>query len=207
MTISTSRVLAVAAAMLTSSYCLGQAGQSALTAIGRQAGNFGQNSIDQINQSTLNSAYRSGMVSTGVGGSFGGLPTNAAIDGQLRRTQRSAPRPTSTFNVGSIGTSSKPFANSTPDSTTSPYLNLFIGDDGNSDVNFVPYQSLVRPILNQQAFNQQTRSQEVAISRRVQEIAAQPAFNPQGSERQLPTGHSTVFGNTSHFFPQARGRR
>lgn len=206
MSLAVSRVLMVAAAF-TTSHCFGQAANSALRTIGFQASNFGGNSIAQINQSTLNSLVGSNAVQDGVGGNLSGtgLSTSVALDGQLRRSPKPA-RPASTFNIGSIGSASKPFSNSVPDSTVSPYLNLF-NDSFTADPNSVPYQSIVRPQLNQQAFNQQVQTQAAVLNRRVQQVAAQPAFNPQGSERQLPTGHSTVFGNTSHFYPQPQRRR
>ncbi|WP_145291892.1 hypothetical protein [Pirellulimonas nuda] len=154
----------------------------------------------------VGSIYRGNDLGDGVGGVLStGLSTSVALNQQQSRAQ-STSRPTSTFNPTRIGTSSKPFANSSVDNTVSPYLNLFLSDSLTSDPNFVPYQSLVRPQQNQMDFNRQIQAQGQALNRRVQEIAAKPAFNPQGSEQQLPTGHSTVFGNMSHYYPQPQRR-
>ncbi len=198
--------LAVVFVLLSASEGFGQSAVNSLNAISNQARNVGGNSISEITQGVRNQDLGGLAIQTGVGGTFGGLPTNAAIDGQNRRMNGRPQRPASSFNVGSFG-SSKPFSNSAPDNTVSPYLNLFINDSIGGDPNFVPYQSLVRPQQNQSDFNRQVQAQGQALSRRVQEISAKPAFNPQGSEQQLPTGHSTVFGNTSHFYPQFQRRR
>jgi hypothetical protein len=77
--------------------------------------------------------------------------------------------------------------------------------DGNSDLN---YQTLVRPMQQQQRFNEQIQRESMEIARRLQSIAAQPDFNPQGSESQYPTGHKTVFNYTGHYYPMpVRQRR
>jgi hypothetical protein len=100
---------------------------------------------------------------------------------------------------------SKPFSNYTPPPTVSPYLNLFREDfDGTSDFN---YQTLVRPILQQQQINQQVERQSLELARRLQSMAAQSDFNPQGSESQFPTGHQSVFMYYGHYYPTANVRR
>jgi hypothetical protein len=95
----------------------------------------------------------------------------------------------------------KPFSGFSASPTTSPYLNLFRDDfGGNSDLN---YNTLVRPQLQQQQFNQQVQRQGIEMTRRLQSIAAQGAFNPQGSKEQYPTGHQTVFKYYGHYHPNA----
>jgi hypothetical protein len=101
--------------------------------------------------------------------------------------------------------SAKPFSSVSPSPTVSPYLNLF--NDDFEDVGSAPYVSLVRPMLEQQRMNQQLQLQQQQLDRRVQEIAAQPAFSPRGSESQYPTGHPTVFMNTGRFYPGNFRRR
>ncbi len=97
------------------------------------------------------------------------------------------------------GGGAKPFSSFSPGPTTSPYLNLFREDfGGNSDLN---YNTLVRPQLQQQAFNQQVQRQGQEMARRMQSMAAQSDFNPQGDKNQLPTGHQTAFGYYGHFHP------
>jgi hypothetical protein len=98
----------------------------------------------------------------------------------------------------------KPFSGYTPEPTVSPYLNLFREDvDGSSDLN---YQTLVRPMLQQQQFNQQVQRQSMELSRRMQAMAAQSDFNPEGSQSQYPTGHQTVFMYYGHYYPSANIR-
>ena len=100
---------------------------------------------------------------------------------------------------------SKPFSNYTPAPTVSPYLNLFREErDGSSDFN---YQTLVRPLLQQQQFNQQVERQAIEMSRRMQSLAAQSDFEPQGSKNQFPTGHQSVFMYYGHYHPTANVRR
>jgi hypothetical protein len=118
--------------------------------------------------------------------------------GQMTTQNQSGPR----LGVQPGGSNlNKPFSNFSASPTTSPYLNLFRDDfGGNSDLN---YNTLVRPQLQQQQFNQQVQRQGVEMTRRLQSIAAQGAFNPQGSKDQYPTGHQTVFKYYGHFHPNA----
>ena len=102
---------------------------------------------------------------------------------------------------------SKPFSGFTPDPTVSPYLNLFREDlEGGGDLN---YNTLVRPMLQQQQVNQQVQRQAVEFQRKLQGIAAQSDFNPQGAKDIYPTGHQTAFRYFGHYYPgmqRARGR-
>jgi hypothetical protein len=99
----------------------------------------------------------------------------------------------------------KPFASFSPAPTVSPYLNLFRTDlEGGSDMN---YNTLVRPMLQQQQFNQQIQRQSLEFARRLQSISAQSDFNPRGSESQYPTGHQTVYRYYGRFYPALNYRR
>jgi hypothetical protein len=114
-------------------------------------------------------------------------------------------RPRIGLGVGSSSPASKPFSGYTPPPTISPYLNLFREDfDGSSDFN---YQTLVRPMLQQQQFNQQVERQAMEMARRMQSMAAQSDFNPQGSTTQFPTGHQATFMYYGHYYPTANVRR
>jgi hypothetical protein len=114
-------------------------------------------------------------------------------------------RPRIGLGIGSSSPAGKPFAGYTPPATVSPYLNLFREDlDGSSDFN---YQTLVRPMLQQQQFNQQVERQALEMARRMQSMAAQSDFNPQGSTTQFPTGHQSVFMYYGHYYPTANVRR
>jgi hypothetical protein len=109
------------------------------------------------------------------------------------------------LGIGGAGGGSKPFSNFSPSPTVSPYLNLFNDSrNGNTDFN---YQTLVRPQLQQQQFNQQSQSQAYDLSRRLQQISAQADYNPEGSKTQYPTGHQTVFQYHGHFYPQPAAPR
>lgn len=99
----------------------------------------------------------------------------------------------------------KPFANASRGPTVSPYLNLF-RDSAVSDPNQVDYQTLVQPQLQQQQMNNQIQQQARALGQQFQALSAQPAFNPQGSQIQSPTGHTTFFNNTLNYYP-LRNRR
>jgi hypothetical protein len=86
-----------------------------------------------------------------------------------------------------------------------PYLNQLREErDGSSDFN---YQTLVRPLLQQQQFNQQVERQAIDLARRMQSMAAQSDFNPEGSTTQFPTGHQSVFMYYGHYYPTANVRR
>lgn len=105
----------------------------------------------------------------------------------------------------SIGTSTsgnKPFSSYSSPPTVSPYMNLFRVDlNGNNNFN---YSTLVRPQLQQQQMNQQLERQNLQNSRRIQSIAAQADYNPQGAKDMYPTGHQTAFSYMGHYYPQTR---
>jgi hypothetical protein len=107
--------------------------------------------------------------------------------------------------LGTPVRTSKPYANYSPSPTVSPYLNLFREDlDGQGDFN---YQTLVRPQLQQQAFNERLQREATEFNQRLQSIAAQSDFNPAGNVNQPPTGHQTVFMYYGRYYPQLNARR
>jgi hypothetical protein len=120
-----------------------------------------------------------------------------------------APRPTGPgaprigLGVGA-SVAGKPFASYSQSPTVSPYLNLFREDiEGGGDLN---YNTLVRPMLQQQQINQQVQRQNMEMARRLQAISAQSDFNPRGSESQFPTGHQTVYRYYGRFYPAMNAR-
>jgi hypothetical protein len=116
-------------------------------------------------------------------------PTTAAAQG-----------PRVNLGLGAPGPANKPFSSFSPTPTTSPYLNLFREDfEGGSDFN---YNTLVRPMLQQQQFNQQVQRQSIELSRRMQSMSAQSDFNPAGAKDQYPTGHQTAYRYYGHFHPR-----
>jgi hypothetical protein len=150
-----------------------------------------------------------------IGSGFSGASTNRNY---LRDTMVRAPYgpgggsistapqgPRIGLGAGTSSPAGKPFSGYTPAPTVSPYLNLFRDDlDGSSDFN---YQTLVRPMLQQQQINQQVERQAMEMARRMQSLAAQSDFNPQGSTTQFPTGHQSVFMYYGHYYPTANVRR
>lgn len=97
---------------------------------------------------------------------------------------------------------SKPFSNVHSPPAVSPYLNLFRTDfESGGDLN---YQTLVRPQLEQQQFNQQVTRENLRVNRRLQQLSARSPFRQQGSRDQLPTGHQTAFFHYGHYYPRLR---
>ncbi len=102
------------------------------------------------------------------------------------------------LGVNTSSRGSKPFSSYTSAPTVSPYLNLFRTDlNGGGNFN---YSTLVQPQLQQQQVNQQLERQAIQSNRRLTSIAAQSAFNPQGSKDEYPTGHQTVFNYMGHYY-------
>jgi hypothetical protein len=153
----------------------------------------------------LRSIYRNGI---GTGYSVNTLNQQSLNRAAVRIPnvgQSSSPGSRIDTGLGSFGNLNKPYSNYSPAPTVSPYLNLFREDlDGQSDLN---YQTLVRPQLNQQAFNERQQRETFDLARRLQSISAQSDFNPSGNVNQPPTGHQTVFMYYGHYYPQAGGRR
>lgn len=107
--------------------------------------------------------------------------------------------------LGGLGRASKPFGGYSPAPTVSPYMNLFRDNlDGQSDLN---YQTLVRPQLRQQEFNERVQRENMEMATRLQSIGAQSDFNPAGSTSQPPTGHQTVFQYYGHHYPAMQQQR
>jgi hypothetical protein len=194
-----SRITAICLTALSLAACDVAIGQSMFT--GKPLSTTGGFAQDE-----MRTLYRSG-VGTGYSGSELNRLTEASLRANVPNVgQSSAPR----IGLGAGGTGGggyKPFSNFNPSPTVSPYLNLFRDDfEGNDDFN---YQTLVRPQLDQQRFNDQLQRQSFDLNQRLQAMAAQPDFNPRGNQNQMPTGHQTVFQYHSHFYPQmgARQRR
>lgn len=118
----------------------------------------------------------------------------------------STPRPTASSGsiFGNAGApSQKPFANASRGPTVSPWLGLFGNGVTSSDFN---YNTIVRPMLQQQETNRNLQRQQQELGQRFQQLSGQPAFDPRGSQTQAPTGHTTVFQYFSHFYP-SKGQR
>jgi hypothetical protein len=151
------------------------------------------------------SQQMAGIYNDAIGGGYSVQSINSISLSNARARSGYAGQPTEAppqrrVNLQPTGSAAKPFSGYSPAPTTSPYLNLFREDfAGESDLN---YNTLVRPQLQQQQFNQQVQRQGQEMSRQMQQMAAQSDFNPQGDKGQFPTGHQTVFGYYGHFHPQ-----
>lgn len=173
-----------------------------------------QSAADFFNAQITNQAIGTGYsVSNVVANSFNATrgrgisnfqQVGSSISSGAGRTSATAGLPL----VGSgVGGSGKPFQSLNRSPTVSPYLNLFNTGVGGAGSSFDNYNTLVRPQLNQQRTNRQLQMQNQRLNQRVQSISAQAAFNPEGSERMMATGHSTVFGYYGRFYPLKNARR
>ncbi|HEY2841119.1 MAG TPA: hypothetical protein VGJ26_18330 [Pirellulales bacterium] len=78
--------------------------------------------------------------------------------------------------------------------SVSPYLNLLNG----GDPNLTNYQSMVRPMVNQNRVNAQQNAQINRLE------AKPPTSGNAGSESMRSTGHQATYRNYSHFYPNLR---
>ena len=190
------RVLQLCGVVLAMTYCDFAIAQPPTRPASDVSGNAG---------SELSKVYRRDIGTGYSGSSLNSIALNSArarVGNYGQQTTRSG-----SIGVGlEAGPTAKPFSSFSPSPTTSPYLNLFREDlDGSSDFN---YQTLVRPMLQQQQFNQRMQQQGVDIARRLQAISAQADFNPEGSQTQYPTGHQTAQNYYGHYYPALNaGRR
>jgi len=164
-------------------------------------GGYAGQEISRLNRAAIGTGYSGGEINR---------ITEMSLRARIPSVGQSST--SSRLSLGANGggaLASKPFDNYSAAPTVSPYLNLFREDlGGNDDFN---YQTLVRPQLEQQRFNEQVQRQAQDINRRLQSLSAQPDFNPQGDRNVMPTGHQTVFMNYGHYYPTTggggRGRR
>ena len=84
----------------------------------------------------------------------------------------------------------------------SPYLNLLQFQDA-SDESIPVYQTLVRPFVEQRRLNQYQTNQVYQLQQQVARNAAQSG----GTGQLRQTGHTTIYGNHSHYFPNMYGKR
>jgi hypothetical protein len=83
-------------------------------------------------------------------------------------------------------------ANMVKKPTVSPYLNLVNG----GDPNLTNYQSMVRPLVNQNRVNSQQSSQLNRLE------ARKPSSSNSGNETLRTTGHQATWHNYSHYYPR-----
>ena len=96
----------------------------------------------------------------------------------------------------------KPFSGVTRGPTVSPYLALSRPFGSATD-----YQTIVRPLREQQRQQQQQQRYNIQNQRRLNSMAAKAPFNTRGDENAAPTGHGAGFQrlgtylNTGGYFP------
>ncbi|MEX2186441.1 MAG: hypothetical protein WD875_06595 [Pirellulales bacterium] len=78
--------------------------------------------------------------------------------------------------------------------TVSPYLSLF----NRSGSSTTPYYSFVKPRLEQEAENRRAQQQTAQLRQELNQVSARANAAQQAG--RLPTGHTTVFMNYSHYF-------
>lgn len=108
---------------------------------------------------------------------------------------------------GSRGGSSrtaKPYANYTPTSPVSPYMNLFRNDNGGAVNN---YYSLVRPALDQRNTNQQTQReiQSLETTSRTQSQTLNQINQLNSQAKPAPTAPAATFQNLQNYYPNLDG--
>jgi hypothetical protein len=156
-------------------------------------GGYAQQELQQIYQQSIGTGYSAANLSNST------LNAARANAPSYRRNETASIGPRIGMGLGGSA-ANKPFTSYSPAPTVSPYLNLFREDlEGGGDLN---YNTLVRPQLQQQQFNQDVQRQSLELARRLQSFAAQSDFNPQGSTTQLPTGHQTVFRYYGRYYPR-----
>jgi len=104
---------------------------------------------------------------------------------------------------GSLASSrpkNKPFSSASRGPTVTPYLGL-----GGLPTGGAPnYYTNVKPRLEQQRVNRRNQQRNQALQHQLNQVAAQPPFNPKGSEAMAPTGHAAAFMNYGGYYPQRR---
>lgn len=103
----------------------------------------------------------------------------------------------------SLGGGQKPFSQLGARGGVSPYLGLSAPFSSTAE----QYYTQVRPQLQQQRINQQMQQRSAQLQHQLNSIAAQPPYDPQGSETVAPTGHGAVFQNRGGYYPEAPPKR
>jgi hypothetical protein len=191
-------LLAVATATSMCSVSAAQISASGTASPISKPGGYASSELQRIYTQSIGSGYTASSMNSN---SLAGARVNNINVGQ--RTSPASVGPRLGLGVGP-SVAGKPFQSFSPSPTVSPYLNLFREDrEGGGDLN---YNTLVRPMLQQQSFNEQVQRQNIEMQRRLQAISAQADFNPRGSESQMPTGHQTVYRYYGRFYPAMNAR-
>lgn len=97
----------------------------------------------------------------------------------------------------------KPFSNLGYQGGVSPYLGLSAPFSSTAE----QYYTQVRPQLQQQRINQQMQQRNAQLQHQLNSIAAQPPYDPQGSETVAPTGHVAVYQNRGGYYSEPPAKR
>lgn len=183
---------------------------AALASVTASAQLGGGSPADFFNAQIRNEAIGTGYTTSSVlANSFARARGPGISNFQQRTTTASSGfgRTSASLPLTTGGGGTKPFTSLNRSPTVSPFLNLFNTGIGGSSSSFDNYNTLVRPQLDQQRTNRQLQVQNQKLNQKVQAISASPAFQAQGSERIMQTGHSTTFGYYSRFYPGLSQRR
>jgi len=97
----------------------------------------------------------------------------------------------------------KPFSSVQRGPTVTPYLDL--SNPYTSTAN--SFYTNVSPRLAEERAREVAMKQQMSRQRDLNSAAAKGPYDPQGSDKMAPTGHSAVFMNYGGFFPQSAPRR
>jgi hypothetical protein len=97
----------------------------------------------------------------------------------------------------------KPFSSISRGPSVTPYLAL----DQPFTNTATNYYTLIRPQLEQQRINQIQSRQNQLMQRQLGEVASRPPYDPTGSERMAPTGHTAVYMNFGGYYQMPAPRR
>ena len=125
-------------------------------------------------------------------GFYGGQSAAQTLQSMPRRPSLGA---TSVAPVRPPRPARKPFSTVTRDATVSPYLNLYLEEQGDAAPN---YFAFVRPQLQQREQNRQQQAELQRLQRKVQGITTASAA--RSSATAPATGHRTRFGDTGQFY-------
>jgi hypothetical protein len=188
-------LLAVVAAMEMCGVSAAQISVSGYASPISKPGGYASSELQRIYTQAIGTGYTASSMNSN---SLAGARVNNINVGRAQQRSPASLGPRIGLGVGP-SVAGKPFQSFSPAPTVSPYLNLFREDrEGGGDLN---YNTLVRPMLQQQQFNQDVQRQAMEVQRRLQAISAQSDFNPRGSESQMPTGHQTVYRYYGRFYP------
>lgn len=149
---------------------------------------YGASQASAFAQRNSASRYTSQQVRTGV------------MNSSLPRTGMSGGA--SLFNSALTGKpmggakGAKPFAGAGGGGSVSPWLAL--SDPFASTAH--SYYTQVRPQLEQQRANQIAASRSAQLQHQLNQMAAQPPYDPSGSDNMTPTGHAAAYMNYGGYY-------